>query len=61
MPFGSGPRICMGQQMAQTEISYTIVRLLQEFVTIESKDDRPFKEARAVSFYNAYGTMVLIN
>lgn len=48
----------MGQQMAQAEISYTIVRLLQEFSTIESKDDRAFKEARAVSFYNAYGTMV---
>ncbi|KAM3464656.1 hypothetical protein MY5147_000573 [Beauveria neobassiana] len=58
MPFGSGPRSCIGQQMAQTEISYVLVRLLQAFGTLESRDDRPFCEAEAVSFYNAHGTMV---
>ncbi|KAM3557991.1 hypothetical protein ARSEF4850_004818 [Beauveria asiatica] len=58
MPFGSGPRSCIGQQMAQTEISYVLVRLLQAFEKMESRDERPFCEAEAVSFYNAHGTMV---
>ncbi len=58
MPFGSGPRSCIGQQMAQTEISYVLVRLLQVFGTLESRDERPFREAQAVSFYSAHGTMV---
>ncbi|KAM3508845.1 hypothetical protein MY11210_006556 [Beauveria gryllotalpidicola] len=58
MPFGTGPRSCIGQQMAQTEISYVLVRLLQAFGTLESRDDRPFCEAEAVSFYSAHGTMV---
>ncbi|XWW97675.1 hypothetical protein V2A60_005661 [Cordyceps javanica] len=58
MPFGSGPRSCIGQQMAQTEISYVLVRLLQAFGTLASRDERPFREAEAVSFYNAHGTLV---
>lgn len=31
LPFNGGPRICLGQQFALTEITYTIVRLLQNF------------------------------
>lgn len=58
MPFGSGPRICMGQQMAQAQLAYVIVRLLQNFSAIESSDSRPFREAAAVSFYNGNGTLV---
>ncbi|KAJ3497075.1 hypothetical protein NLG97_g2179 [Lecanicillium saksenae] len=58
MPFGSGPRSCIGQQMAQMEISYVLVRLLQAFETLDSRDERPFREAEAVSFYSAHGTMV---
>lgn len=58
MPFGSGPRSCIGQQMAQTEISYVLLRLLQTFERLESRDDRPFREAEAVSFYSAHGTLV---
>ena len=44
--------------MAQTEISYMIVRILQEFPVIANQDPRPFKEAKAVSFYNTYGTKI---
>ncbi|OAA74176.1 cytochrome P450 [Cordyceps fumosorosea ARSEF 2679] len=58
MPFGSGPRACIGQQMAQTEIAYVLVRLLQAFETLESRDERPFREAEAVSFYSGNGTWV---
>ncbi|KAI9819086.1 MAG: hypothetical protein M1826_001178 [Phylliscum demangeonii] len=31
LPFNGGPRICIGQQFALTEMAYTIVRLLQRF------------------------------
>lgn len=36
MPFGSGPRICLGQQFALTEVLYVLVRLAQMFETLES-------------------------
>ncbi|KAF7901275.1 hypothetical protein EAF00_003496 [Botryotinia globosa] len=35
IPFNGGPRICIGQQFALTEMSYTIVRLLQNFDGLE--------------------------
>ncbi|KAK9364725.1 cytochrome P450 [Lipomyces kononenkoae] len=38
LPFNGGPRICLGQQYALTEAGYTIVRLLQEFDTLESTE-----------------------
>ena len=31
MPFNGGPRICIGQQFALTEMAYTVVRILQRF------------------------------
>ncbi|KAI5838380.1 cytochrome P450 [Morchella snyderi] len=37
IPFNGGPRICIGQQFALTEMGYTIVRLFQEFEAIESR------------------------
>jgi len=35
IPFNGGPRICIGQQFALTEMAYTIVRMLQKFERIE--------------------------
>ncbi|KAI4191103.1 MAG: hypothetical protein L6R41_000324 [Letrouitia leprolyta] len=31
IPFNGGPRICIGQQFALTEIGYTVVRIVQRF------------------------------
>lgn len=31
IPFNGGPRICIGQQFALTEMAYTITRILQRF------------------------------
>lgn len=56
MPFGSGPRSCLGQQLVQTEVMYTLVRLLQAFAGLgvqEAAAGVCFREAEAVSFYNA--------
>jgi cytochrome P450 len=37
IPFNGGPRICVGQNFALTEMGYTLVRLLQRFGTIENR------------------------
>ena len=48
LPFNGGPRICLGQQFALTEASYVIVRLLQNFPNLVSKDDRPYPPAKSM-------------
>ncbi|KAA6413114.1 MAG: cytochrome P450 [Lasallia pustulata] len=35
IPFNGGPRICIGQQFALTEMGYTVVRILQRFERVE--------------------------
>jgi cytochrome P450 len=37
IPFNGGPRICLGQQFALTEMGYTTVRLLQAFARVECR------------------------
>lgn len=36
IPFHGGPRICVGQQFALTEMGYTVVKVLQKFERIEN-------------------------
>jgi cytochrome P450 len=36
IPFNGGPRLCIGQQFALTNMGYTIVRMLQRFDRLES-------------------------
>lgn len=55
IPFNGGPRICIGQQFALTEMGYTIVRLLQRYEGVEGcmggKDgmgDKPVLKAEIV-------------
>lgn len=40
LPFNGGPRVCLGQEFAFLEASYTIVRLLQTFKNIELIDEK---------------------
>lgn len=35
LPFNGGPRICLGQQFALVEASYTLIRLVQSFDSVE--------------------------
>lgn len=37
VPFNGGPRICIGQQFALTEMGYTIVRIFQKYPILESR------------------------
>ena len=35
MPFGFGPRICIGKRLAITEMKVAIIKLLKEFVVLK--------------------------
>jgi cytochrome P450 len=37
IPFNGGPRICVGQQFALTEMAYTTTRIFQTFESLESR------------------------
>ena len=37
IPFNGGPRICVGQQFALTEMGYTLVRIFQRFEGVENR------------------------
>jgi cytochrome P450 len=39
VPFNGGPRICVGQNFALTEMAYVTVRLLQKYERLEHRDD----------------------
>lgn len=58
LPFNGGPRICVGQQFALTEASYTIVRLMQEFESIENHDEKPWAEKLALTLAVQNGVQV---
>ena len=38
LTFGGGPRVCPGQNLALTEVAYTIVKIVQAFKSIENRD-----------------------
>ena len=39
VPFNGGPRICIGQQFALTEMGYTIAKILQKYDRMEYRGD----------------------
>ncbi|KAI1098109.1 putative N-alkane-inducible cytochrome P450 [Jackrogersella minutella] len=58
LPFNGGPRLCLGQQNALIEGSYTIVRLMQEFKRIEPRDNEPWTEHLSIGLSNEHGCKV---
>jgi cytochrome P450 len=60
LPFNGGPRICVGQQFALTEAGYTIVRLLQTFEKIETRDTMPWVENLHLTLSSGNGTQVAL-
>jgi len=38
IPFNGGPRICIGQQFALTEMAYTVTRILQTYEKVEDRN-----------------------
>ncbi|KAJ5523895.1 N-alkane-inducible cytochrome P450 [Penicillium frequentans] len=60
LPFNGGPRLCLGQQNALIEASYTVVRLLQAFGRMEPRDPMPWQEKLAVTMSSLHGTKVAL-
>ncbi|PKX96022.1 cytochrome P450 [Aspergillus novofumigatus IBT 16806] len=58
LPFNGGPRICIGQRYALTEVSYVLVRMVQEFRVLESRDPGPWEESLALTLCSRNGTRV---
>ncbi|OJJ78029.1 hypothetical protein ASPBRDRAFT_37257 [Aspergillus brasiliensis CBS 101740] len=56
LPFNGGPRICIGQRYALTEVSYVLVRMVQEFRGLESRDEGPWVEGLALTLCSRNGT-----
>ena len=46
LPFNGGPRICLGQQFAYNEMSFFLIRLLQNFETIHFDEDAQPEESK---------------
>ncbi|KAL8740842.1 MAG: hypothetical protein Q9190_006493 [Brigantiaea leucoxantha] len=64
LPFNGGPRICLGQDFALIEASYTIVRLLQKYPRVEMGEDQTYEktgsEAQKMTLVMAVGDGCLL-
>jgi cytochrome P450 len=60
LPFNGGPRICVGQQFALTEASYTIIRLMQAFSRVEPRDEREWCEWVTLTLASGVGCKVAL-
>ncbi|RDW86908.1 N-alkane-inducible cytochrome P450 [Aspergillus mulundensis] len=60
LPFNGGPRICIGQRYALTEVSYVLVRMAQKFRILQSMDPGPWEEALALTLCSRNGARVCL-
>lgn len=60
LPFNGGPRICVGQQFALVEASYTTIRLIQAFPRIEARDEREWCEQATLTLASGVGCKVAL-
>jgi cytochrome P450 len=60
LPFGSGPRVCIGAQFALTEAVLVLARLIQEF-RVERADDRPVGVRAVVTTQPEPAPLFLLN
>ncbi len=59
LPFGGGPRICIGQQLALTEVGYAVVKIVARFPRIERADPvLEFVEDWKITTVSANGAIV---
>lgn len=60
LPFNGGPRVCIGQQYALTEVAYVTARMAQAFSTLASRDSGPWEEQLGLSLSSRNGTKVCL-
>ena len=58
VPFGGGPRGCVGRQKAFTEASYVVVRMMLTFRRIESRDSSDWTGQVQLTAKNVHGCKV---
>ncbi|KAM5346779.1 hypothetical protein ACJ41O_009784 [Fusarium nematophilum] len=61
LPFGGGPRICIGQQFALTQMSYLITRLLQTVEAFEAGDEKPMQQEVSSTMKLVHGAAPHVN
>jgi cytochrome P450 len=62
LPFNGGPRICLGQQFALTEVGYTTVRICQEYSEIGPEpghEHDPWVEKFSLTVCSKNGTKIV--
>ena len=60
IPFSGGPRICLGQQFALTQIAYTLFRFFKTFRAIEARDSGPFLLRTNLTISFPHGCLVSV-
>ena len=58
LSFGAGPRGCPGSKMAWEMLAFAIARIAQKVKRLEARDDRPWQESVAFSFFNVHGVLI---
>ena len=58
LPFNGGPRICIGQQFALTEVGYVIVRMMQRIDDIDGTNVGPRKHGLTLTNSPGQGVKV---
>lgn len=61
LPFNGGPRICIGQQFALTEIAYVVIRLMQRVDDIDGSLRGPVKHGMTLTNCPADGVKVRLH
>ncbi|KAL2183402.1 cytochrome P450 [Thermothelomyces heterothallicus CBS 203.75] len=60
IPFGGGPRICLGQQFALTQIAYTVFKFFNVFRAVEARDDKPYRQQTNLTISFPDGCLVSV-
>ncbi|KAK5989470.1 Cytochrome P450 52A12 [Cladobotryum mycophilum] len=61
LPFNGGPRICIGQQFALTEVAYVIVRMMQRIDAIDGSQVGPVRHGLTLTDCPGQGVKVKLH